>query len=123
MHFKEEAEHEEEGAAARENAAACEESDSDFCLGDSEPDFSSPNPPAAAAASSPPVDANPTSPPSAGPGWVERSADEIMADQAPSKSRDVYERSWVLFGEFLARDIDHWEPTEQDYIRYVGKLH
>ena len=54
--------------------------------------------------------------------WVERSANDIMADQAPSKSRDVYERAWVLFGEFLNRDVNQSEPKEEDYIRYFDYL-
>ena len=60
--------------------------------------------------------------PSTPSGWVRRSANEIMADQAPSNSRAVYERAWVLFGEFLERDVNQGEPTEEEYIRYFDYL-
>ena len=45
-----------------------------------------------------------------------------MANQAPAKSRDVYEKAWRNLASFLKKDLGKYEPQESDYIRYFNFL-
>ena len=54
------------------------------------------------------------------PNWENVSAEEIMAKAGPAKSLNAYEKSWLNMGKFLKKDLGVYEPSEDDYIRYIN---
>ncbi len=51
-------------------------------------------------------------------------AEQILGELAPAKSKDRYDQAWEAFLAFLkTEDKENYCPTEDDYICYFHRLH
>ena len=52
---------------------------------------------------------------------VKRNVDEILNDTLPEKSKELYNKRWLNFMEFMGEPFRR--PSEEDYLQYFDYLH